>query len=272
MSKIKVVRRFVDGEFGQLHIRTAGEASAKPAVVCLHMVSKSSRLFHHVLPLLGHDRLAIAIDYPGYGESETPPDESQATIETYAKSVFHVLQQLNVTKVDFVGYHTGAMVSVCFASQFPNLVNKVINISAPILSDEEAEEFKRTYAPIPLDEKGNRFRIMWERILFYRGPGMTLEMCADSMAENLRGGEAYEWGHMAAFNYARQYREQISKLQSPLIVMNLNDDLHEHCKRVDKYIVKGFRRDYMHWGAGFLDAYPKQVADEILLLLQEPIT
>lgn len=263
MSDPKVIRHFVEGEFGQLHYRTAGEASTKPAVVCLHMVSKSSRLFHRILPLLGQDRLAIAIDYPGYGESEPPPDENTATIETYAQSVHQVLESLEIKNIDFIGYHTGAMVSVCFASQFPQLVRKVINISAPVMTNNEVDDFKAAFATIPLDEQGNRFRIMWERILFHRGPGMTLEMCADSMAENLRGGETYEWGHMAAFDHTEKYIQQVKSLSCPFIVMNLNDDLHEHCKRIDQYIVDGFRKDYMHWGAGFLDAYPEDVAQEL---------
>jgi hypothetical protein len=110
---------------------------------------------------------------------------------------------------------------------------------------------------------------MWERILYYRGPGMTLEMCADSLAENLRGGETYEWGHAAAFNHAQQYIEDIKTLTQPFLVMNLNDDLNEHTQRVDKLINNGKRKDYLQWGAGFLDAFPKEASREILTFLNE---
>ncbi|MBU3002617.1 alpha/beta fold hydrolase [Paraglaciecola arctica] len=264
MNSCKVTRHFTDGEFGQLHYRIAGEASAKPAIVCLHMVSKSSRSFQHILPILGQDRLAIAIDYPGYGESSLPFSESQANIENYATAVWQVLTHLSVTKVDFVGYHTGCMVSVCAAHQQPQWVNKVVNIAAPIFLPSEVQTFCDKFAPIPLDEQGNRFRIMWERIIHYRGPGMTLEMCADSMAENLRAGDAYEWGHMAAFNHAAQYIEQIKTLSHRLLVINLDDDMREQSERVDSYLNNGLRKDYFQWAAGFLDAFPEDVAVELL--------
>lgn len=264
-----VTRHFTAGQFGQLHFRMAGKASTKPAIVCLHMVSKSSRSYQNVMPFLAKDRLVIAIDYPGYGESSLPTDERQATIENYARAMWQVLDHLDIQHVDLLGYHTGCMVSVCAARQFPLRVNKVINIAAPIFRDEEIQTFCDMYAPLPIDEAGTRFTIMWQRILEHRGPGMTLQMCADSMAENLRGGDAYEWGHMAAFQHAKRYIDNIKRLAQPLLVMNLNDDMHEHSKRVDEYLQIGLRKDYMHWGAGFLDAYPVDVANEVLSFLED---
>lgn len=266
-----VKRAFVDGEFGQIHYRIAGQISSLPAIVCLHMVSKSSRLFDNVMPLLAQSRLVIAIDFPGYGESSPPPDESLATIDNYALAVWQVLDSLQINYVDFIGYHTGAMVSVCASHYHPHKVSKVINISAPVFTEQEVINFCTAYSPILLDEAGSRFRIMWERIIENRGPGMTLQMCARSLAENLRGGDVYEWGHMAAFHYAKEYIEQVQILESPLIIMNLNDDLHEHSKRIDTYIRLGFRKDYVCWGTGFLDAFTQEVSDEMLMLLNTDI-
>lgn len=271
MKSIKVTRHFTDGDYGQLHYRTAGKASTLPAVVCLHMVPKSSRLYHQVLPYLAKDRLVIAIDYPGYGESDKPFEQSQASIENYTKAVWQVLDHLSIDKVDLVGYHTGCMVALESAHLRSTQVNKVINISAPIFTEEEVEAFNQYYAPIELDESGSRFKTMWERILYYRGAGMTLEMCADSMAENLRGGEAYEWGHAAAFNHAQQYIENIKTLTQPLLVINLNDDLNEHSQRVDVLMNNGERKDYLQWGAGFLDAFPEDASVEILKFLNEKL-
>lgn len=263
----KVTRYFTNGRFGQLHYRTAGESTDKPAVVCLHMVPKSSRSYHKILPLLGKDRLAIAIDYPGYGESDPPDSESQANIDCYAEAVWDVLEALELKSVDLVGYHTGCMVSVRAAHLFPKRVNKVINIAAPVFLQSEVQSFCDLYAPIPLDEQGSRFRTMWERIIHHRGPGMTLEMCADSMAENLRGGEGYEWGHMAAFNHAAQYISDIKTLPHPFLVMNLDDDMREQSERVDPLLNNGLRKNYFQWSTGFLDAFTHDVAEEILTFL-----
>ncbi|MGY0579669.1 MAG: alpha/beta fold hydrolase [Paraglaciecola chathamensis] len=269
MHQPVVTRHFTDGQFGQLHYRLAGKVSSKPSIVCLHMVPKSSRSYQHILPLLARDRLAIAIDYPGYGESSAPFDESQASIETYAHAVWQVLKHLGVTYVDFVGYHTGCMVSVRAAHLYPQWVNKVINIAAPVFLESEVQTFCDMYAPIPLDEQGTRFRIMWERVIQHRGPGMTLQMCADSMAENLRAGEAYEWGHMAAFHHAAQYIQDIQTLPHRLLVMNLDDDMRAQSERVDVYLNNGLRKDYFQWSTGFLDAFAQDVATEWLAFFDD---
>lgn len=67
-----VKRQVIDGRYGQLHLRVAGREheDKKPAVLCLHMMPKSSRGFARLIPELAKDRLVIAPDYPGYGESD----------------------------------------------------------------------------------------------------------------------------------------------------------------------------------------------------------
>lgn len=263
MSANLVRRQFVDAEYGQVHLRVAGQASDKPALICLHMVPKSGRSFQKLMPYLATDRLVLAPDYPGYGESDHPPVSPHIKVEDYARSVWQVADAMGVQQVDFVGYHTGAMVAVEAASVRSQQVNKIVQLSAPVFTEQEVADFHRYYAPVPLDEQGKRFIQMWERILHYRGPGMTLEMCATSLAENLRGGEAYESGHRAAFNYARQYQQKLRQLQQEILVLNLNDDLHEHSKRVDTMLNHGQRIDCMDWGAGFLDIWPQQVANRM---------
>ena len=228
------------------------------------MAPKSGRSFAKLMPLLARDRLVIAPDYPGHGESDHPPASPEVRIEDYARSVWQVIDHFNPDQVCFVGYHTGSMVAVAATRQRPGQVAAVINISAPIFTPQELTELLTCFSPIPLDVEGKRFRILWERIMKYRGPGMTLEMAADSMAENLRGGENYEWGHRAAFKHTARYIQNLSHLSQPLLVMNLNDDLSKHTRRVDPLLKNGFRKDYPEWGTGFLDAFPQQVAREIL--------
>lgn len=254
-------RRFVDGHFGQLHCRSAGSPDAAETVVCLHMSPKSGRSFAGLMPHLAAQRRVLAPDYPGYGESARPPAEPAVSIDDYAEAVWQCIDALGSGVVHLVGYHTGSMVAAAAASQRPAQVRSIVSISAPIFTEAEVEQLQQTYAPIELDEAGKRFRTMWERILFHRGPGMTLEMAADSLAENLRGGEAYEWGHRAAFNFASRYRELLEQLEQPMLVINPNDDCYEQTRRVDRLLRNGKRIDFPHWGHGFLQAYPNDAAE-----------
>lgn len=267
---MNVRRTFIDGKYGQIHLRHAGQSSAKTPVLCLHMVPKSSRSYAQMMSYLAEDRLVIAPDYPGYGESDPPPEHPAVSIADYAQAVLSVLKHFQLPQVDLIGYHTGAMVSAELAVQQPQRVRRLIQISAPVITPEEVEQFLSYYSPVPLDEAGTRFTQMWQRILHYRGPGMTLEMAATSLAENLRAGEAYEWGHHAAFMHAQRYAESLAKLAHPIWVMNLNDDLCAHTRRVDALLSNGHRTDFPNWGAGFLDLYSQEVAAEVRQFFDDP--
>ena len=264
MAVPPVRRGFIDAGYGQMHLRSAGRATDKPAIVCLHMISKSGRSFARLMPQLARQRLVIAPDYPGYGESDHPPAVPAVSIEDYTRAVWEVIDHFELSRVNIVGYHTGSMVAVEAAHQRPHAVERLINISAPIFTPQEVADYHQYFAPIPLDEQGERFRIMWQRIMHYRGPGMTLEIAAESMAENLRGGDHYEWGHRAAFHYTEAYARKLSRLPQPVLVMNINDDLYRHSRRADALLKNGRRRDFPDWGAGFLDLWPGQVAAVML--------
>ena len=269
MALAEVKRQFIDTRHGQLHLRVAGHATLKPALLCLHMMPKSSRGFAKLMPALAEHRLVIAPDYPGYGESDPFREIPAPEIPDYAEAISDVIAHFQLSYCDIVGYHTGAMVAVYLADKYPRLVRRLINISAPLFTPAEVAEFKQYFAPVPLDEAGTRFKTMWQRVLKYRGPGMTLEMAAASMAENLRGGERYEDGHYAAFNFSSRYAELIEQIEQPLLVMNLNDDLHQHSKRVVKYLNNGKLQEYPEWGHGCLELWPDEVAAEMLKFLDQ---
>lgn len=228
------------------------------------MSPKSGRSFQELLPWLACDRVALAPDNPGHGESDLPPAEPQVTIPDYAGETWRVVDELAASPIHLVGHHTGAMVAVDAAVQRPDDVLSIVSISAPVFTPEEARELDAAFSPIPIDEEGNRFRIMWERVMQHRGPGMTLEMAAASFAENLRAGADYEWGHRAAFAYADEYRRNLADIETPVFVLNPADDCYEQSKRADELLINGHRRDYPEWGHGFLNAYPEAAADAIL--------
>lgn len=265
MANVK--RSFIDGKYGQIHLRTAGDNSDKTPIICLHMSPKSSHSYKAMMPFLAKDRLVIAPDYPGYGESDPSPEEPFIRIEDYAHSIWQVVDHFNLTTVDLVGHHTGSMVAVEATIQRPENVSKIVNIGAPVFEPEEVKQFEDLFSPIPLNVEGDRFRIMWERVMEYRGAGQTLEMASVSFAENLRGGEYYEWGHRAAFNYALQYIDNVPKIAQPFFAMNVNDDIYEMSRRVDTLINNGFRKDYPDLRVGFNDVAPKKAAEAIIQFL-----
>lgn len=260
-----VKRTFVDGPFGQIHCRLAiPDNAVKPPIVCLHMSPKSGKSYHDVLPWLARDRVALAPDYPGHGESDPPPAEPHVSVGDFARCAWTVVDSIAGGPVHFVGYHTGSMVAVEAAAQRSKQTLSVISISAPVFTAEEQERLDGEYSPIPIDEAGTRFRIMWERVLKHRGPGMTLQMAAASFAENLRAGDEYEWGHRAAFAFAQEYKRRLAEIEQPILVMNPKDDCFEQSQRADQLMRNGRRVDLPQWGHGFLNAYPEEAAEVML--------
>ncbi len=258
---------FIDGEYGQIHLRVseAETGPTAPPLVCLHMSPKSGRSFASFMTAASTDRTVVAPDYPGYGESDLPPAEPEVSLEDYARSVWQVIDALRLGQVDLLGHHTGSKVAAEMAFQRPDDVNRICMISAAWFSKAELAEFSSMFQPIPLDREGNRFRIMWERIIQFSGPGQTLEMMAESMAENLRGGEAYEWGHRAAFDYADRFIEIVPQLDHQIGVLNPGDELFEATRRIEPVLKNAVIRDYPQWGHGFLEAY----TDDAVMAVKE---
>nr|WP_070958680.1 alpha/beta fold hydrolase [Hyphomonas sp. Mor2] len=261
-----VRRGYLDGAHGQLHYRIA-EARAeagKPPLVCLHQSPKCGLEFDIFMREASRDRTVIAPDYPGYGMSDPAPSEADTTIPMYAGDMWRLVEGLGLETVDLFGNHTGAKVAAQMALTKGDRVHAIAMISAAILTDEERTMFKDMFTPIPLDDEHTRFKISWERILERRGPGQTLEMMDRSMYMNMMGGEAYEWGHVAAFAWGKPFDEALTQLPHRITLLNPTDDLTECTRRAIPLLRNGEVIECPQWGYGFMDAFPKDVADLVL--------
>ncbi len=250
------VRQFVDGRFGQIHVRVAVPAEARQRpLACLHMSPKSGRIFARFMAQASGERVVLAHDYPGFGESDPPPPDPAVTIEDYAQSLWDIVDALQLGAIDILGYHTGSLVAAEAARQRPGQVGTIVMISAPVFTADEVAQMQATYAEIQLDAVGTRFRRMWDSVIAHRGPGVTLAMLAESYAENFRAGENYEWGHRAAFAYAPKFAEVVGGLSQRITVLMPNDDLATHTLRIGPWLANGEIISHPEWGHGFLDAH-----------------
>lgn len=265
-----VRRTFVDARYGQVHCRMAKpEQVSHPAIVCLHMSPKSSLSFRELLPHLAIDRIALAPDNPGHGESDLPPAEPHVTIPDYAHSAWDAIDALTSGPVHLLGHHTGSMVAVEAAMQRPEKVLSVINLSAPIFTEEEQRALHNEYSPLPLDAEGSRFRIMWERVMEHIGPDVPLQVAAASFAENLRAVDDYEWGHRAAFAWGQEYNRQLAEMTRPLLIINPHDDCYEQTLRARNRVKNANIVDYPAEKHGFISTEPESLATVIMPFILE---
>ena len=147
-GRVPVRRQFVDARYGQVHVRITESADGPHLpLVCLHMSPKSGRQYANFMAAMGTDRVVVAPDYPGYGESAAPPAEPAVTIEDYASVVFEALTELGIGQADLFGFHTGAEVATEMARQRPARIRRLILVSAPILERDELAALKQTFEP-----------------------------------------------------------------------------------------------------------------------------
>lgn len=259
-------KAYFDGTYGQIHVRISEPQTdaGKPPLVCLHQSPKCGLEFATFMKAACRDRLVIAPDYPGYGMSDPAPSEHETTIPMYAEEMWRLVDALGLSTVDLYGNHTGAKVAAQMAMTQANRVHAIAMISAAILTDDEREMFKDMFSPIPLDETHTRFTTSWKRIVERQGPGQTLEMLDRSIFMNMMGGEAYEWGHVAAFAWGPPFDKALSELPHRITLLNPADDLTECTRRADGMMRNGEIIECPQWGYGFMDAYPQAAADLVL--------
>ncbi len=253
----KVRRAYGRGPYGPLHYRLAEPEDPKQTpLTCFHASPQSGLVYEALLKVMGRDRIALAPDTPGFGESEaplTPPG-----IEDYAAAMAALLDDLGIQQTDVMGFHTGSMTAIELARQRPDLVRKIVMISAPIFTDEELAAFKAHYTHRDYEPDGSHNVLAWQRFWKWRGPNQTIENYARNNAQGMRGGPVSEWGHQAAFNYP--LAEHLPEIDKPILVLNSDDDLVEHTRRAPPLMKNGRVHELPHLGHGMLDFATEEIA------------
>jgi pimeloyl-ACP methyl ester carboxylesterase/catechol 2,3-dioxygenase-like lactoylglutathione lyase family enzyme len=256
--EVRIRRLFVDGRYGQLHLRRASPrrpGGPHAPVVLLHQTPLSGRMFSELLPQLGRDRVVYAPDTPGYGESDPPP--APPALADYADALHDFIAELK-EPVDLVGYHTGAMLAAEYAARYPQDVRRVVLISMPLFDPERRARLATT---TPLAEDGAPLLAEWRSTMGVRPPGQSLEQAARIVAEKQRAGTRAAWAMAAMQAYEPEPR--LRAIARPVTVIRPKDGLWEEGAAAAKLIPGAQLVDEPGWGFGLFDAYPAEVARRI---------
>lgn len=115
-------------------------------VVLLHGWGSNIKLFENLIELLSAKYKVVAMDMPGFGESEEPP--SAWCVDDYVDFVIDFLKGMNAKKVTLLGHSFGGRVIIKLNSRknLPFEINKVILVdSAGILPPKSNKKSFRTY-------------------------------------------------------------------------------------------------------------------------------
>lgn len=112
-----------------IHLYYEIHGTGKPLVL-LHGGLGSTQLFVPNIDELAKGRQVIAIDMQGHGH--TPDIDRPFSLEAMSEDIAALLQFLKIPKADVMGYSLGAGVALQVAVRHPEMVNKLVLVSAAI--------------------------------------------------------------------------------------------------------------------------------------------
>lgn len=259
-----VKRRFVEGPDGQLHLRAKvpEQNEGRVPLYCIHQSPSSSIAMAALIGALGEDRQCAGGDTPGFGESDPPlrPPE----ISDYASAHACMVNSLGWgAQLDVMGFFTGSKIAVALAQMWPHRVRRLILLGAPLYSDEELDQERRTYRPDLYDWDAGHLISWWAHLKAGAPSSETapypLSLFARHFAEIQRGGPNSWWGHRAAFNM--NLRDELPKVAQPTLVMCTADPQGEKSQGAADLMPRGKQVSIPYMGQGLLDLQTAKIAD-----------
>jgi pimeloyl-ACP methyl ester carboxylesterase len=255
-SNATVTRAYTKGRYGQIHYRVAGSHGSRSPLLLLHPSPLSGYVFENFMRDIGRDRFVVAPDTPGFGMSDAPA--SPPEIKDYAEVMLDFIAEVGLGVVDVMGYHTGSLTAVEMSRQNPDVVRKIVMISATVFTPEETEAFRQKYVPPSIDERPGLMAARWPSFkneFWAMGPDANQKF--NIFLDGQRNPDWSPWGHRAAFNY--NIAEALQESEHPILILNPEDDLWTYTPRAAPLLKNGRIHDLPGWTHGFLDAETAKV-------------
>ncbi|WND03507.1 alpha/beta hydrolase [Temperatibacter marinus] len=209
----KLTKAYLQGRDGAIHIRKMGSPK-NPTLILLHQVPSHGGMFEALMDLLCNDFFCVAIDLPGFGESEM----AQATsIEDFAACIWPVIEDVCKGPVHILGHHTGTSVAIELAVSYPEAIASLI-LSGPALITEDLKALLPTISyTIPYEKDGAHHKKMWQRIVNKDKDGtLPAAVIEREVQSALSLGDHYQHTYLAASDYA--LIERLPAVQCPTLV------------------------------------------------------
>ncbi|WP_336967430.1 alpha/beta hydrolase [Sphingobium aromaticiconvertens] len=265
-----IAKTYIDGRWGQVHVRLAGKPTAPPLLM-LHPTPKSGWIYERLMKDLAPGRTAFAPDTPGYGASDPPP--APPSIEDHADAMFGVVDRIAANgliadnMVDILGYHTGSSIAVAMANLRPRQVRRLILVSVAAYEPAVRTEKRAALAhwPMPVED-GSHLQRMWALMRSLSDARVDTSWLHESLTENLRCGSRAPWGYDAVYRHDLQ--SALDVLAHDTLILNPQDDLWD-LTRANAPRVRGARYIEMPGlSHGMFDLETKKISELIEDFLQ----
>ena len=112
----------------------AGPADSGVTALCLHGLTRNSRDFEDLAPILSRARRVLALDVRGRGRSARDPKPERYVPIVYAQDVLELLDEARVERVAVIGTSMGGILALLLAALRPEAIaGVVLNDIGPVV-------------------------------------------------------------------------------------------------------------------------------------------
>lgn len=227
---------------GYVHYRRAGDG---PVVVALHESPRSSLSLLPLIDALADRHTVIALDTPGYGQSDPLPLAAPRMVD-FTRALAAAVDGLGLGRFALYGTHTGAAIATAFAIETPGRVTSLVLDGLAAFTPAERDAFLQHYLP-PFEPRwdGAHLAQLWSRVgdsyrwfpWFAHTPGTRLASPLpppDKFYETLEGfllaDDAYRLGYACAASF--DGTAALAQLRVPtLLLAHAGDVIASHVGR-----------------------------------------
>ncbi len=211
--KTAVKTQYIEVQGRRVLVRFAGTG---PAILLLHQSPQTSRTMLAWIARLAANYAVFAPDTPGFGASDPLP-MAQPTIPDFAAALANVIDALGLQKMMVYGVHTGAVIGMRLALDYPQHVAALVCDGYARFNTAERQQLLDGYLP-PFEPQWDGGHLLWlfarfrEQHLFFPWntptqaarmqypPPSTARVHADIL-DILDTGDGYRAGYRAPFLY-----------------------------------------------------------------------
>jgi len=264
-----VERSFISTPSGRLHLAATGSGAP---ILFLHQTPRSWDEFREVLPLLGRHYRAIAMDTPGFGDSD-PLAEGKASIESWAEAGHEALAVLGIGRAAIVGHHTGAAIAVEIAAAYPEHVAALVLSACPYVDEARraAAQGRHVIDQAVRRVDGTHLTELWTaRQPFY--PAGRIDLMDRFIADALKAGRGAAEGHRIVDRYEMEKRLPLIRCPTLVIAPTADPHAYPHAPKVAAAIVGSVLVEIENGMVPLPDQMPEQFAAAVdLFLSAQPV-
>lgn len=251
-------KRYVQAGADQVHLRESGAQSGTVPLVCLHATAYSSRSFDALMQALGAGRHVLALDLPGYGESDPLPGAPD--MAAYAESVAAAITTATQGReVALFGYHTGVAVATEIALQQRIAIREMTFLGVPYFEALDFAAWKQRLAtPHHMGVTLDQFAERWDYLVTQRPDGLSQRRGFENFVDELKAWPHGSRAHEALFAYP--LGERLARLACPVTVLNPQGHLAEPSRAAAALIPGATVIELPELSGAVLDTAPEAIA------------